>query len=197
MAAPTVITVGGARNGFNGRITHATLGRLFVRVDSLVMPFRVNASESSASQAKTFYPHYVSQSSFSMVLLHKGVIERQVVNAWFRRYMEQVTRNRLTAGHMTVSVPGRRFVRKCVPEGVLKYGDSVDERSRLLRSELSFIGASDPASRSEVSRISHSEDWEILKHYPAGSQAGFAAESTVYDVRPTQVRRPGMPSREV
>lgn len=200
MAEPRQVQPSGAKSGFNARISNAILGSIDVRVATLSHGITINSEESSAAQAKTFYPQKVSDAPFSITLLHRTKAERNKVNDFLRNYMERASSNRLTSAYLRVSVPSRRFLRLGVLEGTLRYGDSVTQRGRIYTTDLTFIASSNPADRSDLSRVLHSEDWEILSHYPSGQQAGWSTESSVYDSGDRgqdPVIRPGQPNRPV
>lgn len=197
MAEPTQVTVPGGKMGFNGRIKNSDLGTLDIRVMAILTQTKVNSRESSAAQAKTFYTHNVSGGSFQLELIHKNIEERNAFNKWMKNFMEKASRSQLSAGWVEVSVPVRRFVRKAVPQGTLMQGDAIDNVNRSYSTTMRFIGASDPAARREISYIKHSEDWNILKHYPGGTQVGWSAEEEFYDRGVTPVIRPGQPDRPV
>lgn len=187
----------GAAFGYNARISNVDLGSIDVRVESISHGTTINSQESIASQAKTFYPLKVSESPFVIRLLHRTRRERNVLNSWMREYMTKASSNAGVAGYLTVIVPSRGFNRKGVVQGTLGLGDSISLRERVYTTTLNFIASTDPAARIDVSRVRHSEDWEILKHYPSGQQAGWSVEETVYDRGKDPVIRPGHDNRPV
>lgn len=202
MAEPTEVRPPGAKAGYNARITSPALGSIDIMVTSLTHGTKINSQESSAAQARTFYPQKVSDAPFSVVVAHRSIEDRNRLNRWLRRYMEEVSANKISHGYLTLSVPARRFVRKGVVEGRLGYGDSTTMRGKIYTTNLTFIASTDPAERAEISRVRHSEDWEILKHYPSGMQAGWSTDETLYDRDDDSggrapIQRPGMPVRPV
>lgn len=197
-AMSEMVRPSGADFGYNARISNVDLGSVDVRVDSITHGTTINSQESIASQAKTFYPLKISESPFIIRIQHRTKSERNVLNNWMREYMVKAsTHSSGVAGYLTVSVPSRRFYRQGVVEGTLGMGDSVTMRGTIYTTTLNFIASTDPAARVDVSRVRHSEDWEILKHYPSGQQAGWSIEETVYDRGKDPVIRPGQPDRPV
>lgn len=198
MAEPSQITVSGGKFGFNGRISNTVLGRIDIRVSKITRGLVINSNESGAAQAKTFYPMYVSAGSFTLALLHKGIAERDALNEWVMRYMEQGSRNQLADGTVEVSIPGRRFVRRAVIRGRLELGDSMQYVGGLYTTSLDFAGAADPIKRRQSSRfVAAPNDPMAYRFYPSHIQEGWAVESTVYDRPPEEVFRPGDPNRPV
>lgn len=193
MADPVVITVSGAVEGFNGRMSNTVLGAVDLRVNTIQIEVAIRTRESDSAQHKVLYPQYVSSGSFSLGLIHKTLAERDAFNQWVAQYMERASSNRLSSAWVTVSVPARRFTRKAVPRGTLNFGDSTEQRGKPYTTTLQFVAASDPTSRiTSVSRVLHSADPSLLTHYPSGVQAGWSYEESVYDRPPT----PGGPVRD-
>lgn len=197
MADPAGVRPRGAPRGHNGEISNNVLGSIYVRVSRLQHGIVINSQESAAPQAKTFYPQRVSEAPFVLTVEHLSRKERDGFNHWMRQYMERVSSNLISSGYLSVSVPARNFYRKGVLERELNHGDSIDQRGKAYVTTLTFTAATDPGSRIDFSRVVHSEDWEILSHYPSGLQAGWSAEETIYDRGSDPVIRPGMPDLPV
>ena len=184
----------GAPYGFNGQITHATLGSIYVTVGSIQRNVSINTSQDSASQAKTMYPLWVSQGGTALRLLHKDHAARDKVNRWVERFLNRSSSARLSHNWVDVSVPNHRFRRRAMIQGTLEYGETVGDG--LLTTTLSLVGAADPVRRyTERSRMQMPDrDVVAVYFYPAGVQAGWDTAEQVYDIPPI---RPGQGDRPV
>lgn len=186
----------GAPYGFNGKITHASLGSIYICVGAIRRTVSINTSEDAASQAKTMYPLWVSQGVTTLRLLHKDHQARDLINDWLATFMEQAGSAQLENNYVDVSVPVRDFQRRAVPQGTLVYGKAVEDG--MLTTMLTLIGAADPVRRyTERSRMQLAANGALVStyFYPAGIQAGYSSAEAVYD-RPGPIR-PGMPDQAV
>lgn len=194
MAAPSP-KVSGAPYGYNAKIVQTDLGTLFCRAETITENVRINSRESVASQAKTFYPMWVASGAFTIRFVHRHSEERSVFTDWMRIYMERASSAQLTQNYLDISVPARRFQRRAVPRGSLVYGSDQATANQAKRTTMTFVGAADPQSRSEVSTMLHADnDLVSMFFYPAGIQTGWDTRERVYDQPPI---RPGQPNRPV
>jgi hypothetical protein len=192
MAEPTRVTIAGARQGYNCRLTISRYGSFVCRVVSIAPSVKIIASDESAGRRRAFYPFVTSGSSFEMAVVHAGWSEREAFNRWVRGYMTRIADNARIGGVVLVEVPARRFSRTAIPEGVLNYGEDV--ATPTYTSALSFVGASDAVSaigQSSVGGDSYvqtpRQDYKTSRYfYPSGSQVSGAAslEGTIFDRTP-------------
>lgn len=196
MAAPRNVTISGGPYGFNGKISHATLGSIYICAGAIRRSVSINTREDAASQAKTLYPLYVSQGAVSVTLLHRSHAARDKINDWIKRFMDLSSTAQLEHNYLDIIVPNRRFSRRAVIQGDLMYGETMGDG--MLTTTLSLVGAKDPVQRwSERSRMRNATAGaEVsLYFYPAGIQVGWGVEE-VYDA-PLPPFRPGDPNRPV
>lgn len=198
MAAPTNVTVPGARTGFNGFLRHSAQGTRNIRVDSIQKTTAINTQEDAASQAKTIYPLWVSQGAFTLRLLFLDPGERDALSDWVANFMRAASSARLEDATMEVSVPGRRFHRRAIPRGTLVYG-SEQGSNPMKTTTLSFVGAEDPVRRwRDRSRMrSAPNDPTASYFYPAGIQVGWSLEEQIYDEGRNPAPGPWNPPRPV
>ena len=185
MTAPTRVTIPGATEGFNGLLTVTGYGSKTVRVESIRFGTDIYSEQADAATTKAFYPGWLQDSSFSLVLVFKTAAERDAINDWLAEYMRRVTSNRLKQGSMLAQVPVRRFVRRAVPQGTLTYGDDIGNAGRAYRLDLLFVGATDPIAASAASRFrpARVDAKNSAPFYPSSEQKSGAEslDGTIFD----------------
>jgi hypothetical protein len=195
VADPTTVTIPGATEGLNCRLTVGGYGVFLCRTLRLTFSLNILSNEGEAATRRAFYPWVTSGSSFDMAVIHKTWEEREVFNAWVKGYMDRVAANQRISGSMKIEVPARRFHRVGVCQGSLAFGDKWDAPNATRLTTLSFVGASEPISvaQGDTAGTSYYKapkvEAALGQHfYPSGRQVSGAEslEGTLFDATPTE-----------
>lgn len=174
--------------GFNGHIGSVGVGKRRIRVTKLDQKVSIIASEDEAKRRRAFYPKIVTSSGFTMEIVFLSYEERASFTRWLSNYMDSVVSDTAESGVMTVSVPKYEFVRTCIPETELEYGEGTTDLAYTLT--MGFVGASDPVSLDLGGRMSGVSFFQMPKNnltskffYPSGRQVKGAEslDGTMFD----------------
>lgn len=191
MAEPTQVTISGAREGRNCRLSVSGYSSITVQAVALALVVNINASDEDAGSRRAYYPFSVVSDSFSLIVIHNSWAQREAFNAWIRGYMNKVIANDKIGGTIKVELPVRRFVRNAVPKGTVNYGARFDDVS--FTTTIQFVGALNPLSavgQSAVSGVSYykppTNDPTAKYFYPSGTQVSGAEslQGTIFDSSP-------------
>lgn len=193
MAEPRVVTIPGAPEGYNCRLSVGGYGSRVCRAVVIQYDLKVIGEDASAANRRAYYPVVVAGSSFDLQVIHKTYDEREAFNTWVRGYMEGIAANRRMSGAMKMECPARRLVRVGVVEGTLEYG-LVWNETLSYATTLAFVGSSEPLSAlggESVEGVSYFKTARVdaatsATFYPTGSQVAGAEslEGTIFDTTP-------------
>lgn len=176
-------------HGFNARISSEGIGSRRIRVTGLGIKIGiVSTSEGEARSRRSYYPVVTTSSSFTMQVAFVTYEERERFNTWIRGYLEDLSEGRARSGFMTVVIPFMDFMRTCVLETPLDYGEGLTDLGYV--TEMGFIGASEPMDINlgpKARGVSYfkkaSDDTTSRYFYPAGRQikGAEALDGTIFD----------------
>jgi hypothetical protein len=177
-------TIAHAAVGNNALLSVSGYGMVTTRVETISYGVQAFSKESEAVNYKAFYPGWIQDVGFSLVLVFKDASERDAMNNWVHTYMTRVTTGAISRGSMLVAVPTRNFYRRAVPMGTLLYGDSRDQSGKAYRTNLVFAGATDPMNVNAASSFqAQKNDAKNSPYYPGSAQAAGAESlaGTIFD----------------
>lgn len=171
-----------ARVGLNARMAYAvnsTLYQFDVRVEQLFHGSRMVADESLSRTRRAYYPHRLSASQFSMMVILKGYNERTLFSNFLNDYVSRALDPSQTSGYaqMAVLMPVRNFFREGVPLNGIQWGTSTGAMlwKPMITFETTFdqgIGDGQTAPLSEFILDKRATDQapELKYFYPEGIQ---------------------------
>ncbi|MFI0967063.1 hypothetical protein ACH4S8_37615 [Streptomyces sp. NPDC021080] len=147
-----------------------------VRVDAIGHGLTMIADESSARNARAYYPHRVAPSRFYIRVLLKGFGERKAFSDWLQGYADHVMNPGLAVGKkfpdMRVLVPARNFDRNGVPLTGFEWGDVIG--GMLWTPTIVFETTGEPQDTDSwtTSKFVAAQDPDLKYFWPMGTQLG-------------------------
>lgn len=181
----------GASGQFNGQISGPSAGKRQIRAMDINYGITIVATSDEARSRRAFYPLITTVPAFTLTVGFVSWEERERFNQWMSTFMTKISEGTVRDGSLTIRVPSRDFIRTCVVQGDLEYGEGVGDLA--YTTTLSFIGASDPTdptlgakARGASYYQSAANDSVSQFFYPAAQQikGAEAADSTTFGDTP-------------
>lgn len=171
-----------ARAGLNAHMTYSVGGTQYqfdVRVEQLFHGSRMVADESMSRTRRAYYPHRLSASQFSMMVILKGYSERTLFSNFLNDYINRALDPSQTSGYaqMAVVMPVRNFLRRGVPLNGIQWGTSTGAMiwKPVVTFETTYDasigdGQNTPQSQFVLDNRATDQAPELKYFYPAGIQ---------------------------
>jgi hypothetical protein len=133
------ITLSGANARLSYNLRGAHVAKL--RGTQLAVSYGVTAEETHAKRERAFYPHQRVQGTFMLRFDCIHWRESNLVNSWFRNYIEAVI-DQQNPSYMQVQLDNRNFLRLAYPTTGVVFGDH--KASMVFSPTITFISVADP-----------------------------------------------------